>query len=219
MSSLNQTGQMINPDYGIFTFPSEYIFCYSVPNHKEIKQDILPRILNEYQEKQQEESYRWNPGSKSNVTTNYYQMNETLLSPEQQVDVIWNPMDAMLSIFYAPDSPLRPCPDAPKESNINSLWWNVYNEGDYVELHNHSPAGVSGFYLIDLPEDQENGTVFSYRNPYALSHKMEMWAMRHQAKHLKEGDVVLFPSSLEHYVNPTKGRKVSISFNIEVTFE
>jgi uncharacterized protein (TIGR02466 family) len=206
-------------NYDIFTFPPIYVFHYTVPNHQQIKAEVLPKILAEYEEKHLEESYRWHPGSKSGVTTNYNTSSINLLTEEQHVDIIWNALDIMLSIFYADDSILRPCKQMPTRSVINACWWNVYNKGDYVELHNHAPAGVSGFYILDLPDEHENGTVFQATNPYALSHKIDMWNDTHTTSHLKEGDVVLFPSSLRHYVNPSEGRKVSISFNIDLLFE
>lgn len=208
---------MTQPESSIFTFPSAYIFQYSVPNHKEIKDNLLPKILQEYEENQQKKSYRWYLRSNSNLTTNFKHAMPTLLSPKQQTDIIWNGFDEMLAMFFAPDSTLRPCEAMPVKSNIDGYWWNVYNEGDYVEVHSHGTSGISGFYILDLPENQENNTSFICPTPYSPSR--EEWTTTHTASYLKEGDVAFFPSSLDHYVNPSKGRKVSISFNIEIIFD
>jgi hypothetical protein len=203
----------------IISLPTAYIYKYSVPNHQEIKQILLPKILNEYESNKHKKSYRWNPDSQSNITTNYSIRDSSLLSHQQQLDIVWNAMDAMFDVMYDENSIIRPSDEVPIQSKLNSCWWNVYNEGDYVELHNHYHAGVSGFYILDLPDNQTNSTVFAYQNLYPLSSKTSMTELRYYAEDAIEGDVLLFPSSLNHYVNPSKGRKVSISFNIEVTFE
>lgn len=200
-------------------FPGPYIFQTQIENHSTLKQEILPKILEEYNQNQFKDEYLWTPDSNSGVKTNYSHMDPTLLTIDQYKEIVWNPVDELLGNLYAEDSPIKPSINPPTNSTISGLWWNVYTPGDYVELHNHCPAGISGIYFIDLPEDTKNTTVFVHDNNYALSHEVQLWSQKHIADYVKEGDLLLFPSSMHHYVDKSNGKKVSISFNVDVHFK
>jgi|LakMenEpi03Aug12_release.lakeMendotaPanAssembly.Ray.scaffolds.fasta_scaffold736152_1 uncharacterized protein (TIGR02466 family) len=202
-------------------FSGPFVFHTQAKNHQTYKNEILSKIILEYDENKFKDEYLWTPTSKSGVKTNYSNMNFSLLTTDQYKDIVWDSVEKLISHLYSEYSPIKPSNNPPSiyDCDISSIWWNIYASGDYVELHNHCPAGVSGIYLIDLPEDTKNTTVFVHNNDYALSHNVQMWSQKHIADYAKEGDVILFPSSMYHYVNASSGRKVSISFNVNINFK
>lgn len=203
----------------ITLFPGPYIFHRSIEQHTMHKQSILNKIMNEYNVNVNRRDYLWVPDSRSGVITNYSQQNTSLLTQEQYRDIIMSSVDILLREIYADDSPVRPSKELPIRSSIREVWWNVYHENDYVIPHNHGPRGISGVYIVDMNESEENTTTFLFDNPYALSHDIPLWEQRYQASYAKEGDILLFPSSMNHYVDRVNGRKVSLSFNVDVHFK
>jgi hypothetical protein len=78
------------------------------------------------------------------------------------------------------------------------LWVNFCNEGDKNDLHSHSGA-LSGVIYFDNPDYVptffENGIQCAG----------------------DQGDILIFPSSLKHYVNKleTKKERITLSFNLD----
>jgi len=197
--------------------PGAYIYHGAALNHATHKEMLLPKILSEYEQNKDNEDYLWIPEAQSKVKTNFSNADSNLLTQDQYHDIVWNAVNEFIDIIYDKNSPVIPSPDRPKDSNILGLWWNVYHQGDYVESHSHRSEGVSGVYFLELTET--NSTTFVYDNHYTLSHKISSWTTKYTANYVKEGDVLLFPSTLNHYVNPVVNRKVSISFNIEFNYD
>lgn len=103
-------------------------------------------------------------------------------------------------------------------SFFGGSWANVLRDGDYNKIHNHPGALWSGCYYVALgqsaPEPDHNGWIeFQDPRPGNIHGGKE----RVQPE---EGLLLMFPSWLNHYVNPFrgKGERISIAFNIDAEF-
>ncbi len=87
--------------------------------------------------------------------------------------------------------------------NHNEFWFNVAKPGDSTGVHNHKDKStLSGVFYLQVPE--KSGHLF-FKN--GKSNKLEF--------QVKTGQMVLFPSSLNHYVSENRSRteRISLAFN------
>jgi hypothetical protein len=197
----------------LFTFPTKFVYWSSVRNHTKIKEKYYPLILknqNEYGNKFREiVNRKWNcdcyssffsPKDTENIFDNYFTQ-----------EVIWDVFDRMI---YELNNSLIKLP-IPQKSRIFELWYNHYTKGMHQEIHNHygsNPTShFSGIYLMDLNED--NTTVFVDKNECKIYCPTSNIA-NFRTDHIGEGNVIIFPSELLHFVNPSLENRTTVSFNI-----
>jgi uncharacterized protein (TIGR02466 family) len=111
--------------------------------------------------------------------------------------------------------------DAPLRYGVE-CWLNRYKKDCYQEVHNHAGRSVfSCAYMMNTPKD--SGNFVFYKNTYddlhasgkpVLSSKPFQYNNRITPP-LDEGDIIFFPSTLEHYVtgNKTNNHRATISAN------
>ena len=108
-------------------------------------------------------------------------------------------------------------------------WFNVHDSTMYQEIHNHMPAIISGIYYIQFDKFKDSQVIF--RNPsetfYGLMSGAKVPLQNPLlAPHsgfvddfiIEEGDLILFPGSLNHLVpkakQPHDQLRITFSFNI-----
>lgn len=195
--------------------PAPFIYYGRALNHDKHKQSLINRILPEHNQHQKDTEYKWAPNTDSNVVTNFAKSSIDFFSKQEYNDIIWYTVDKFFDEIT--NTPLQPINRKPNDIIVESLWWNVYQPGDFVELHNHHPAGISGIYFLELSDN--NTTMFTYDNHFPITDSLPLWSVYHKADDVKEGDILLFPSRLNHYVSPVKTRKISISFNLYPNYQ
>ena len=182
-------------------FPSKFIFWTEIENHDLFKQKYLTKIKSECELNR--ESYIV-PNWDCEVYSSINHLNSFLYDEEFLNEIVWKPMDKMLqeAEFSA----------YPKSSQVSHIWFNVYEKGFFQETHVHTGenSSFSGIYIIELNEPNTTAFVVNDQIPY-LSGKI-------RTNNIKEGSVIIFPSSLDHYVNPCKENRTTISFNISSEF-
>ena len=118
-------------------------------------------------------------------------------------------------------------PDEMKFRMTNS--WSVKHEhGEFAQQHIHTNSIWSGVYYLDV--DEVSGKISFHRPindervlPMSMRpgrHKEQTPYNEYQYSHIPEkGDLIFFPSSLEHSVakNQSKGERHSIAFNFFAT--
>jgi hypothetical protein len=192
-----------------FVFPSKFVYWEKLQNHQQIKNKYLKKIYDD--SRVNETTYRNKKSWKCKVISSFFSEEKILSIFDQNFfnDVIWNPFDNMLiEMKEKLDLPI------PNQSKIYQLWYNVYHKGEWQEIHNHctpnAGSNYSGIYLMESSED--NKTVFY--DPTTITAYNTKSATHYSTEHLTEGTVILFPSELDHYVNPCLNKRVTISFNI-----
>ena len=103
---------------------------------------------------------------------------------------------------------------------ITQSWLNKTKPGEYHSPHYHSNSYLSGvFYFNCLPNDHinfNNRMYGMFNNMEFPKKKVTVWNAASYRQNVKEGDLILFPSGVTHYVdlNETKNReRISLSFN------
>ena len=119
---------------------------------------------------------------------------------------------------------------------IDEIWFNYYIDGEYQEQHNHlesamevrtkSTSPASTFSCIHfLCYDKEVHSPVVFKDPISIirSHSFEFASHKHDDGHkpdINEGDMIMFPSYLEHEVKsgrPTPDNpRITISFNLKL---
>jgi uncharacterized protein (TIGR02466 family) len=93
-------------------------------------------------------------------------------------------------------------------------WANVLRDGGYNKIHNHAGAVWSGSYYVGVgepdAEPQYNGWI-EFQDPRPAN----IHGGKERIKP-EPGLLLMFPSWLNHYVNPFhgKGERISIAFNL-----
>lgn len=99
------------------------------------------------------------------------------------------------------------------------IWLNRYRKGQYQESHNHVGNDISFNYVLKLEGMDNKFVVVDYSKPCAEATAYKSGIDFFQAKQefeLKTGDLILFPSWLNHYVTPSdkEGERITVSGNL-----
>ena len=81
--------------------------------------------------------------------------------------------------------------------SIANEWLMMYDVGDYAKLHDHFPYCLSVIYYVGCEENAA---------PVVFERQLEISP--------EAGKLIIFPSSLQHEVDKTEGRRVAVSMNL-----
>ena len=108
-------------------------------------------------------------------------------------------------------------------------WLNAYKEFQWQEFHHHLPSLISGVYFVSF--DEENHGKLCFKNPIPqwrcslvtnpaidLDQTNDLLYKEEFVPQVKESELIMFPSGLEHGVKLTKKKsnklRITYSFNI-----
>tara|TARA_Y100000004_G_scaffold113327_1_gene127210 strand:- start:197 stop:805 length:609 start_codon:yes stop_codon:yes gene_type:complete len=105
-----------------------------------------------------------------------------------------------------------------KKTYVEQLWANVNTKGDWNAIHQHGSYHLSGTYYVKVPEDSGR-IVFRDPRPGAVGsvfHVNRFDKGEFKRLNLIEGLLAIWPSYLDHFVEPsqTDEERISISFDI-----
>jgi hypothetical protein len=183
----------------IFAIP---VVRTNVPDTDELKRQYLPEILKRYETGAYHQPTLWEA---DRLHTSF-----EALPQDQVINPIPEAYQRLLRQFVV----------AP---NIRvQLWHNVYWKGEeYQEKHNHIPCHFSLIHFLSFNKGEHKAPIFydPARNIKAYCrHESVPTAYWQESTSIEvaEGDVLVFPSYLEHYVPPGKYStpRVTVSMNI-----
>jgi hypothetical protein len=181
-------------------FYSDFIFWDKAPNHNELKAVLLPMIKERLAVTKDQNKWI------CDVNTEFFSKDNDI---SKYINLIVGNIYPVLDNFFEELSFLT----VPKQSKVAEIWYNHYNSGHYQEVHTHSgQMDISGIYLLSLEE--VNKTVF-YSYPTTNT---KLYGAAKKLVEATEGDIILFPSHLSHYVLPCEKERTSIAFNIKCDF-
>ena len=110
------------------------------------------------------------------------------------------------------------CPPDGVEVYITQSWLNTTNSNEHHHMHKHSNSYISGVFYVHAEGESDKITFKAHDDMFSLEvenkehnvfNSLTWWLPVHT------GDILLFPSKLEHFVTtPTsKNTRVSIAFN------
>lgn len=172
-------------------FQPQFVFHTPANNHQQNKEYIISRLNHDVATQ----------SDMGNALTTNGQLDLSPFTQTILTDIVWNPFDQMLQELQ--------CAYTPKESKLQSIWWNYYQPGQYTEPHKHIDSDFSGIYLLHLNEP--NNTMF-YQN--GESGSFPLFDEYIHTKDVPEGSTILFPSRLLHWSLPTVKERYVVIFNI-----
>jgi len=95
--------------------------------------------------------------------------------------------------------------------NISDIWINRYDKKDYQGSHVHP----SDFSFIIYYKVDKSYTVFNSPIKSLLESKVNKVFNHDYETNFKQGDIIIFPSYLEHWVKPNSNN-ITISGNIKI---
>lgn len=183
----------------LHNFLGPFVWWGEVKQHQELKEQILPVIDHLVTSSPAEVRV---PGWNCEVYTSYGKKVNFLEGEKLLKEVVWDPLDACFTEVQLSRTPA--------ESRLAGVWFNQYEGSFFQEVHDHGDASFSGIYILELNEP--NTTAFFHQG------KDLFFQETLTTEHIKEGNVIIFPSSLLHYVNPCQGKRTTISFNVHTQF-
>ena len=111
-----------------------------------------------------------------------------------------------------------------KNLNLNNYWFNVNSLGSFNRPHSHGDGEVclSGVFYLSVPENSGNivynSPMFILPDSFPKPNDFNEWTSSTYSYIAKENSFLLFPSYLQHYVEPSMSNqdRISISFNYTV---
>ena len=110
-----------------------------------------------------------------------------------------------------------------KWSGKLEYWYQVYKNNEYQEWHNHMPSTLSAIHFLNF-KDEHFAPIFedplksvkSIINQTALNKDLSS-SLRYTPE-VEEGDIIIFPSYLQHTVPAGKynSHRVTIAINLNV---
>ena len=107
---------------------------------------------------------------------------------------------------------------APKHEvnlRITQSWLNYCQPGEWHHKHAHPNSFISG--VLYMKAARERDKIYFYREGYQqIKLPTDNWNLYNSESWwfaVGAGDMVIFPSSLTHSVEPVQGERVSLSFN------
>ena len=105
-----------------------------------------------------------------------------------------------------------------KEILVPQLWVNVNKRGDWNTIHQHGSYHLAGTYYVKVPKDSAR---LVFRDPRSSAISNLFMVNRFDKGEFKnvnlmEGLLMIWPSYLDHFVEPsqTDEERISISFDI-----
>jgi uncharacterized protein (TIGR02466 family) len=223
--------------YGLFSVFPKFIYRGKLQTHEKWKNLIVPVI---------EERYKLEKGSNANKDdspacwecdcfTTFFDkslMDHTL---EKEIDIQALLQDLSTNIQEA----IKLAEFYPHAFLVAQQWFNAYGPGQNQEQHNHIPSHLSAIYYLQFDPKCHKGTSFINAekmytegpryNKHFYDPDMYGYGCYKEEMTLTcdEGDVIIFPSQLDHMVhkqpgiekNPDGTLRISFSFNIDLVSE
>jgi ectoine hydroxylase-related dioxygenase (phytanoyl-CoA dioxygenase family) len=214
---------------GVYYFPSEFVFWMDNPKHSEMKDKLMNDISNA------DKHFERNTNGVFNARTSYTEDEDLckdkvlfLNEPHVLQELVYKPFEKMIEEYNS-----RKNVDKihVKKCIVESGWYTKYESNGSFGVHNHEDFSImvendifkSSFSFIYILNDKNeaNSTEFivpSTNRTSALD-EIDYSFDTGDVPEIREGTVMVFPSSLYHQVRPSKipGR-VTISYNMRCCY-
>ncbi len=189
-------------------FFSTPVWISELENHESINQELKNFI---YLEKEKDPAGKRKSNIKGWHSKNFDLQSEHLKRFIQSISL--NIRDATLDMGWDIENQIV---------KITSMWSIINNKDSFNERHHHGNSALSAAYYVEA--NQKSGDIVFYdpRSAFTFSHpeNSKITDLNAQTKSItpKSGMLVLFPSFLDHSVNPstTNEDRIVISFNVSL---
>ena len=205
----------------IITAPSEFLYFDNIKEHNEIKSKIIDKIKNLIKTNE----IKTNTPFKNCIfktSFNKFEMNQFLMDEFIVKKLVWDPLDDLINKYNT----INYFKIHIKSSIITNCWFNSYEHNNFQEIHSHKDFPIyknnniytSSFSLVYILHDENltNSTVFKYNKTDFIWNFIDRNGNidTSNISNIKEGSVLIFPHTFEHFVIPVMKTRVSIAYNI-----
>ena len=212
---------------GIFYFPTDFVYWRTIKEHEHFKKQLLTQIENNT------DLFSITPYITKGVGTVSESEGLWIVrnNPKIIQTMVWDSLDILLQQLNSrPNYKSIPV----RNSFISNCWFSKYEGGDITTVHCHNidhPSivknnrlyrGMFSFIYVINDENEKNQTEFikpTMAGTYA-NERCEIRFKTSDVEEIREGTIMIFPSSLYHHVNVMcKPGRMVFSGNIYSTFE
>ena len=182
---------------------STSIATFKISNNDELKDMYLDSIIQSYENKEYKIPEGWFTKS---ICTSYALADGFQKQIIEQVPEVYTEC-------------LNECIAEKWNGNVY-LWHNVIKNGEYQEVHNHLPSFLSAIHFLQFDKNEHDLPVFldPARGVKESRHKVKTYFDNKSCflPDVEEGDIIVFPSYLDHFISGGKYDKhrVTVSFNL-----
>ena len=192
---------------------SPFYYQSKLTGHSDYKKNLLPKVLEEYSKFTGSNTEgQWG----CDCFTTFFDRDLVTYKPlEEELNFVVRQMFEELQM-------------QPHAFAVEQTWFNAYREKQYQEVHCHTGASFSGVYYLQFDPTVHKATTFMNPIRWGESKRHskfwypELWSTQSLYHHydeptVDEGSVVIFPSELDHYVQPffnSPSIRVTCSFNV-----
>ena len=200
--------------YANTIFPIHY-WKKNIPNNDELKERYLSRIVDTYQNEHIGSPSEWIT-EKMHTSFDNIHLNNQVFGEDLPIEV------------YGPH--INDFFDYPWNGMFQDFWFNCYIDGDWQEQHCHvserqmMKPHLSFIHYLSFDPERHQPVTFVDPSRGVRCASFELECTKYDAAYrpdIQEGDLLMFPSYLEHYVKrsqPTPDYpRVTISFNMHLT--
>lgn len=206
---------MSNP-YKKILFPVHIYQC-NIRENQIIQDEIVPVIEDIHQKKKSLIPDGWET-TKLHTSFDIAEINQPLFSEQSAACRYYI---KYVSKFF----------DKPSQLEIVDIWYNYYDDGEYQEIHDHLNSNIflkkahfSCIHYLKYDSNVHVPTTFIDPIEQVRTHSLEMESNHYGPKyhpHVREGDLIMFPSYLQHFVqksDPTPDSpRITVAFNLHVS--
>ena len=225
--------------YGLFSLFPMFLYRGKLQTHAKWKDQIFPIIKRRYEEQNGSNSYTRDTGGTASWNCDCYTsfFDESMVDHTKETEI---PVGELLQdISQNIQEAIKMAEFYTHAFLVAQEWFNAYGPGQNQEAHNHVPSHLSGVYYVQYDPEKHNSTTFMnpnkmfFEGPRFNKHYYDPdlcgygCYKEEMSLNIEEGDIVIFPSQLEHMVqrqpgitkNPNGELYCSFSFNVELVSE
>ena len=205
----------------IISAPSEFIYFEQIKEHKEIKEKIMDKI----KELLQTDEVKENKPFKDCIFKTSFRkgkVNSFLLDDFIVKKLVWDPLDSLINKY----NKLNFFKISVSSTIVTGCWFNAYEKTNFQEIHAHKANPIYRFNNIYTPsfslvyilhdENMANSTVFKFNNTDFIWNFINKNGSidTSKIKNIREGSVIIFPYTFQHFVTPVMKSRMSIAYNL-----
>jgi len=194
-------------------FPTD-IGQFDFENFEELNRGLVEFIYDlRGQEAEKKDIYQYSMGG----STGYHTSGDILKSENEYIKefhkLISNPIKAYYNMVFGENL-------TETQSELFA-WGMIYGRGDYSIPHNHGKSKISTAYYIKVPPDMVNNENISPGTLYFSDPRSAVKTHVSDSNRYilaKEGQAIIFPGWLEHFVTPhdVDGYRICITTNLNI---
>lgn len=207
-----------------YIFPGEHVFWTELENHMDIKNKMTPMIENLIANRNKDSEKNWRA---CKVKFSTFEKGYGVSFLEDSVilnEIVWKPIHEMYEQMHKDHKINIPYPSS---FVSQTPFINIYQEGDFQEMHNHvgKPKILNDklykpifslVYILHDSDEHKTGILFKGTIPEGYRKEGNVLFLNTcDENSIREGTVLIFPASLDHMVNPVlKSGRTTIVYNI-----